>query len=50
VWRRTAGRWHFAVQATAETLVDPAGAEVLVVSAVGRTGRVGERSRLDLAG
>jgi uncharacterized lipoprotein YddW (UPF0748 family) len=49
VWRRTAGRWHFAVQATAETLVDPAGAEVLVVSAVGRTGRVGERSQLDLA-
>jgi hypothetical protein len=49
VWRRTAGRWRFAVHATREALVDPAGADALVVSAVGRTGRVGERRHLDLA-
>ncbi len=49
VWRRTAGRWRFAVQATGETLVEREGADALVVSAVGRTGRVGERRHLALA-
>jgi uncharacterized lipoprotein YddW (UPF0748 family) len=48
VWRRVGGRWRFAVQAAAERWVDLAGADRLVVSAVGRTGQLSERRSLDL--
>jgi uncharacterized lipoprotein YddW (UPF0748 family) len=43
VWRRIGGVWRFAVQAAGERIIDPQGADRLVVSAVGRTGQLSER-------
>jgi uncharacterized lipoprotein YddW (UPF0748 family) len=46
IWRRIEGRWRFAVQAADERIIEPAGADTLVVSAVGRTGLTSERRSL----
>ncbi len=43
VWRRLAGVWRFAVLPAGERSVDVAGADLVVVSAIDRVGRVGAR-------
>ena len=44
VWRRVGGTWRFAVQPAAERDIDSAGADLLVASAVSRTGQESERT------
>jgi uncharacterized lipoprotein YddW (UPF0748 family) len=48
VWRRIGGVWRFAVQPAAERMIAPEGADRIVVSAVGRGGRTGERALITL--
>ena len=44
VWRRVGGTWRFAVQPAADRDIEPAGADLLVASAVSRTGQESERT------
>jgi hypothetical protein len=48
VWRRVGGSWRFAVQAAAERMIAPQGADRIVVSAVGAGGRTSERITITL--
>jgi uncharacterized lipoprotein YddW (UPF0748 family) len=41
VWRRHGEQWRFSVQALQETLIDPAGADLVAVAAVDRVGKLG---------
>lgn len=49
LWRRLDRAWHFAVLPAHERSIAPAGADTLVVAAVGRTGVLSERSLLRLS-
>ncbi len=49
VWRRVGGQWRLVVLPANQTLLDPAGADALVVSAIARNGVAGPRSSLRLA-
>ncbi len=49
VWRRVGGQWRLAVLPASQTLLDPAGADAVVVSAMARNGQLGPRSTLRLA-
>ena len=48
VWRRQGGQWRFAVLPGAQRQVDPAGADILAVSAVDRVGNQGPQHLLRL--
>ena len=49
VWRRVGGQWRLAVLPASQTVLDPAGADAVVVSAVGRNGQLSPRASLRLA-
>ena len=49
VWRRVGGQWRLAVLPASQTLLDPAGADAVVVSAIGRNGQLSPRASLRLA-
>jgi len=43
LWRREGGAWRFELAAGSQTLIDAAGADLVAVAAVGRTGLASER-------
>ena len=49
VWRRVGGQWRLAVLPASQTVLDPAGADAVVVSAIGRNGQLSPRASLRLA-
>jgi uncharacterized lipoprotein YddW (UPF0748 family) len=49
VWRRVGGQWRLAVLPASQTVLDPAGADAVVVSAIGRNGQLSPRASLRVA-
>ena len=49
VWRRVGGQWRLAVLPASQTVLDLAGADAVVVSALGRNGQSGPRASLRVA-
>jgi hypothetical protein len=49
VWRRSGAQWQLAVHAAHDTLVNPAGADLVAAAAVDRVGNLGPSYSLRIA-